>query len=173
MRIGVCLFVCLFVWLFGWMDGLFCLSSLMDGWMDGWIIFPLVYYYYYYYYYCYFHFVLITSVQARQTFSFAFLVMPSSECLCQKPTPFDEWMKEGKGREGKGRKEGRKGGGFVLFWSFQGAAAVSLCVLLQRVCFDLSDPLFYQVTTHLSVLSLQSFPKKFKKKKKKNSSCKG
>jgi hypothetical protein len=107
----------------GWMDCFVFLLWWMDGWMDGWIIFPLVYYYYYYY--CYFHFVLITSVQARQTFSFAFLVMPSSECLCQKPTPFDEWMKEGKGREGKGRKEA--GGGFVLFWSFQGAAAVSVC----------------------------------------------
>jgi hypothetical protein len=82
-------------------------------------------------------------------------------------------MKEGKGREGKGRKEGRKGGGVLFCFGHFKELLLSLCVLLQRVCFDLSDPLFYQVTTHLSVLSLQSFPKKFKKKKKKNSSCKG
>jgi hypothetical protein len=45
-------------------------------------------------------------------------------------------MKEGRK---EGRKDGKGGGGF--FWSFQGAAA-AVCVLLQRVCFDLSDPLF-------------------------------
>jgi len=51
--------------------------------------------------------------------------------LLPKTTPL---MKEG-------RKEGRGGGG-GFFWSFQGAAAAAVCVLLQRVCFDLSDPLF-------------------------------
>ncbi len=49
------------------------------------------------------------------------------------------------------RKEGR-GGGF--FWSFQGPAA-AVCVLLQRVCFDLSDPLFTKLLLLTSLYSLQ------------------